>query len=86
MANYGTPRGTSRIGTVGQRITMSTRLTAGQHDKLARTAQALGVSISALLAELVERLEVDEHFDPGWRSRYARPDVPEQQQPLDMTA
>ena len=52
---------------------MSTRLTAGQHDKLARTAQALGVSISALLAELVERLEVDEHFDPGWRSRYARP-------------
>lgn len=84
MANYGTPRGTSRVGTSGQRITMSTRLTAEQHDKLARTAQNLGISISALLAELVERLEVDEHFDPGWRSRYARPEPTQQR--LDLSA
>lgn len=84
MANYGTPRGTSRVGTAGQRITMSTRLTAGQHEKLARTAETLGVSISALLAELVELLDVDEHFDPGWRSRYARPESAQEQ--LDLSA
>lgn len=52
---------------------VTARLAPDVQDKLNRVAEALGISVSATLCELVERLEVDEHYRPAWRSKYARP-------------
>jgi len=66
------------------RRTLQARVTYEQFDKAHRAAEALGVSISGLVAELVDRLELDEHGNPGWTSRYASPAEPDE--PLDLSA
>jgi len=51
---------------------LQTRVTHEQHAKAHRAAEELGVSVSALLAELIDRMRVDEHGRPTWQqSRYA---------------
>jgi hypothetical protein len=89
MANrYGSrprPPGT-HITSSNQLRSTTARLTPDVRDKLDRVSERLGISVSATVSELIERLAVDENFDPGWRSRYARPEVTERQPPLDMTA
>lgn len=52
---------------------LQARVTYDQHAKAHRAAEALGISVSAFLAELVDRLEVDERGGPPWESRYASP-------------
>lgn len=86
MANrYGSRPRSSGAADTGTALRSTTaRLTPDVRDKLDRVSERLGISVSATVSELIERLEVDENFDPGWRSRYARPPVSEQQ--LDLTA
>lgn len=50
---------------------LQTRVTHEQHAKAHAMAQELGISVSALLAELIDRAEVDEQGRPTWTSRYA---------------
>lgn len=50
---------------------LQSRVTYDQHDKAHKMAEALGISVSALLAELIDRAEVDEQGRPAWTSRYA---------------
>jgi hypothetical protein len=52
-------------------------VTSEQHDKAHLMAEALGISVSALLAELVDRTEIDETGNPGWQSRYAQQSAPD---------
>ncbi len=66
------------------RRTLQARVTYEQFDKAHRAAEALGVSIAGLVAELVDRLELDEHGHPGWTSRYAP--APDPDEPLDLSA
>jgi hypothetical protein len=52
---------------------LQTRVNYQQHDKAHQAAEALGISVSALLAELVDRMRVDANGRPAWeKSRYAR--------------
>lgn len=52
---------------------IQSRVTHEQHAKVNRAAEALGISTSALLAELVDRMRVDANGRPAWeKSRYAR--------------
>ncbi|OIQ85546.1 hypothetical protein GALL_326050 [mine drainage metagenome] len=55
-----------------RRRTLQTRVTYAQHAKAHVAAEALGISVSAFLAELIDRMEVDELGRPAWTSRYAR--------------
>lgn len=66
------------------RRTLQARVTFEQFDKAHRAAEALGVSLSGLMAELIDRLELDEQGHPGWDSRYASPAVDDEQ--LDLSA
>ena len=54
-------------------VLMQGRVSVESRDKANRAAAALGISTSAFLAELIERLEVDENGHPGWTSKYASP-------------
>jgi hypothetical protein len=65
--------GVARAPMSATRRMLQARVTYEQHDKAHVMAEALGISVSALLAELVDRAEVDEHGQPTWTSRYARP-------------
>lgn len=73
-----------------KKVVVTARCTPAIREKANRTAQALGISVSALLCELIERLELDEHDHPGWTSRYAAADEPgpdeTQQQTLELSA
>ena len=66
------------------RVLLQARVTPEQRVKANDAAKALGISLSAFVAELVDRLEVDEHGHPGWESKYAAPTRSDQQ--LDLTA
>jgi hypothetical protein len=72
MANFGTrKKGPGSTPQRAKRIPVQTRLTSQQHEKARLVAEALGISMSALLAELIDRVEVDETWHPGWTSLYA---------------
>jgi len=63
---------------------VSARLSLDVRKKLEDMADALGISISALISELIERVELNESGHPGWDSKYRKPEEP--QQPLEMSA
>lgn len=82
---YGARTRSPRPTTSGEvRRPVTARLTPEVQQKLNLVAEALGISVSATLSELVERLEVDEHHRPTWRSKYARTADDETQ--LELTA
>lgn len=87
MARYGAPQkrppAPAKISD-GRKSIVTTRLTPENRDKAQRAAEALGISLSAFLNELVDRLEVDENGHPGWESRYAQAD--DDQEQLEMSA
>lgn len=86
MARYGSRhQAQRRRPEPGTKLNVTTRMTAESYEKAADVAEALGVSISALLNELVERLEVDDRGNPGWTSRYAAPND-EAQERLELSA
>lgn len=69
----------------GRRI-VSARLTPDLYEKASRAAEALDISLSALLCELVEHMEVDAAGVPSWESKYARPKEDDPQQSLELSA
>lgn len=66
----------------GVKITVSARMTDEVHAKAVAMAEDLDISLSALLAELVERAEVDSLGRPTWDSKYAPRDHTDQELPL----
>lgn len=66
------------------RRTLQARVTFEQFDKAHQAAEALGVSLSGLVAELIDRLELDEQGHPGWDSRYAKPAIDDE--PMGLSA
>ena len=76
---------TPRQPSAGAKITVSARMTDEVHVKATTIAEGLGISLSALLAELVERAEVDDHGHVAWESKYAPP-ADEGQEQLEMSA
>ena len=75
MANFGQrkkgPAARASAASAQKLHPIQTRLTTAQHQKAHAAAETLGISVSALLAELVDRMELDDHGHPGWTSRYA---------------
>lgn len=69
-----------------KRRTLQSRVTYDQHAKAHAAAEALGISVSALLAELIDRMDVDEHGHPGWTSRYAQPSPAADEDPMRLSA
>jgi hypothetical protein len=65
--------GASRAPMSPTRRMLQSRVTHEQHAKANRAAEELGISTSALLAELVDRMRVDANGCPTWKSRYAPP-------------
>lgn len=69
----------------GVKITVSARMTDEVHAKALQMAEHLDISLSALLAELVERSVVDDDGRPTWESKYAPP-VDDGQERLELSA
>jgi hypothetical protein len=67
-----------------RKIIITARVEPALKAKALAAAHELGISLSALLAELIERLEVDETGHPGWESKYAPAD--DAQPTLEMSA
>lgn len=88
MARYGAPhRGKAAAPAPledGRKVALTARLDPTTRAKAVAVSDALGISLSALVAELIDRLEVDNSNRPGWESRYAPPD--DAQDALEMTA
>lgn len=63
---------------VPRRIGVTVRLEAAEHAKLHAAAEALGTTLSVVMTELVQRLDLDERNRPAW----AKPelDLPQQEQ------
>lgn len=90
MARYGYPQRRTAAPpppppTGTKKVTLTARITPEARDKAHLVADALGISLSALVLELLERIEVDAQGHPGWESKYAPPDDEHQEQ-LEMTA
>ena len=87
MARYGVPQDKRPADSPvddGPKVIVTARLSPANKAKAHAIANGLGISLSALLNELVLREEVDEHGHVAWESRYAQPDPA--QQALEMTA
>lgn len=65
---------------------IQSRVTHEQHAKVNRAAEAIGISTSALLAELVDRMRVDANGRPTWKSRYAQPSSAAEDDPMRLSA
>lgn len=63
---------------IPRRIGVTVRLEVPEHEKLHAAAEALGTTLSVVMAELVRRLELDEHNRPTWAERIE--DEPHQEQ------
>lgn len=93
MARYGirhqseapAAKGSEDLDATTKKIILTARVTPGVRAKAHDMAAALGISVSALLSELVERAELDESGHPGWESKYAQP-ADEGQEQLEMSA
>lgn len=87
MARYGERQKTpDRRGVAPKRVVVTTRLVEELHEKANRAAEGLDISLTALLAELVERMEVDENGLPPWQSKYARAPKDDPQEALQLSA
>lgn len=89
MARYGHPQRRSATPPPAPRrsekkkATLTARITPEALGKAHLMADALNVSLSALILEMLERAEVDETGHPGWESRYA---PTEDQEQLELSA
>lgn len=61
---------------------MHTRVLPEVYDKAHLMAEELGISLSALLSELVEREQVTERGRPLWDSRYSKAETQDDALPL----
>jgi hypothetical protein len=87
MARYGAPHKGKTPAPApldGRKTGFTVRLDPSTRTKAVAVSDALGISLSALVAELIDRLEVNENNRPGWESRYAPPD--DAQEALEMSA
>ncbi len=89
--NYGRrvsspPPGSTRAPYKADRRMLQARVTLEQHAKAHAAAEALGISVSALLAELVDRMKVDAQGQPAWESRYAHPSPTGAEDPMRLSA